>query len=254
MKVYYFSGTGNTLYLGKKIQEQTGCELINISTILHKETVLEGDIGFLFPIYAMGIPRIVETFLENCKVKNLKYLFAIGTCGGSGYGIPFKQINKILKRKQTSLDYYEYCHMPDNYIKLFTPMSEEKAKEDILESENRINGIIKNIKKQEILRLKESKLLYFAFLLIYKFWRYGLKRNSKDFIVTEKCISCGFCKEICPVNNIFMSENKPHWNKNCEECLACVHLCPTKAILYGEKSKSGIRYKNPFIDIIELKK
>lgn len=248
-KIYYFSATGNTLYLAKYLKEQCGYEVEDISIIKLDKITLSGEVGLLFPIYAMGIPKIVEEFTKKLELKDITYLFAIATCGGSGYGIAPNQLNRLLGRK---LDYFRYCHMPDNYLKLFVPLDEDKAKKDI---DNKKMTLIKDeilIHKNFI--EKSNPLLYPVFSFIYNFWRLGLKKGKRFTLENEKCISCGVCKSVCPVGNIELINGKPTWKNHCEDCLACANLCPTVAIYCGGKSKLGKRYKNPYISINELKK
>ena len=253
--IYYFSGTGNTLYLGKYLKENCSYDLINISTIKDEKVILNGDVGFLFPVYAMGIPRIVEDFLKKVQIGKVEYLFAIATCGGSGYGIPFNQINSILKKQNVKLNYSQYCHMPDGYLKLFKAMSQDEAKIDIESSKDKMKKICKDIVEKENSSSDSNIFLYPMFILIYKFWRLGLKTVSKKFELNDKrCVSCGICRDVCPVDNIELVNGKPVWEANCESCLACANLCPTIAISCGGKSKYDIRYKNPYIEIKELKK
>ncbi|MGL4934154.1 MAG: EFR1 family ferrodoxin [Cetobacterium sp.] len=145
--------------------------------------------------------------------------------------------------------------MPDNYLKLFKAMPEAKAKVDIEYSKDKMKMICENISKRKNYLAVSSIFLYPIFILIYKFWRLGLKTVSKNFKLNDqRCISCGICKDVCPVQNIELINEKPLWNKNCEDCLACVNLCPTVAISCGGKSKHDNRYKNPYIAINELKK
>ncbi|MGL5122590.1 MAG: EFR1 family ferrodoxin [Fusobacteriaceae bacterium] len=250
--IYYFSGTGNTLYLAKHLKDNCSYDLINIAHVINKNIKLEGEVGILFPIYAMGIPKIVQEFLENIQIGNISYIFALATCGGSGYGIPFHQINKILKNKNSKLNYSEYCHMPDNYLKFFKPLSENAAIKDIELSSPKIKDITNTINNKGISPHK-STLLYFIFLGIYKFWRLGLNTVHKNFIVKkDKCTSCKICEQVCPVNNIHLKDGFPIWNSSCEDCLACVNLCPSIAITSGKKSENSLRYKNPYISIGEL--
>lgn len=48
----------------------------------------------------------------------------------------------------------------------------------------------------------------------------------------DKCIVCGSCVNICPVNAItFEADGKPQINKDiCIKCGSCVAVCPTQAI------------------------
>lgn len=248
-KIYYFSGTGNTLYLAKYFKEKLGYELEEIK--LGEKLKLTGEIGLMFPIYAMGIPRIVEEFIKGVDVQDVEYLFIVATCGLDSYGISLYQINRLLKGKK--VDYIDYCHMPDNYIKIFVPLSKEEAERDIEQSKSKMELISEELsgKKRKIKRVPFMKKL--SYWGLYRFWRLGLSVSYSKFKLDKKrCVSCEICKKVCPVENIEMVNGNPSWKKRCEDCLACVNLCPTRAISCGGKSKLEKRYRNPYIDIKEL--
>ncbi len=51
------------------------------------------------------------------------------------------------------------------------------------------------------------------------------------YFITENCIICGTCWEICPTDSVQEYE----WyycidDENCVECGACVKVCPNNAI------------------------
>ena len=57
-----------------------------------------------------------------------------------------------------------------------------------------------------------------------------IKLKDKDFYASDKCIGCGKCEKLCPLNNIKMVDKKPTWNHNCTHCMACIGNCPVEAI------------------------
>jgi ferredoxin len=57
--------------------------------------------------------------------------------------------------------------------------------------------------------------------------------SPKPFHFTDACIGCGLCARVCPLKNISMQQNHPHWGKDCTLCLGCYHACPTHAVAYG---------------------
>lgn len=58
MKIFYFTGTGNSLYIAKKF----GGELYSIPQVLKgNEYVFEDEkIGIIFPTYGFSVPTIVK--------------------------------------------------------------------------------------------------------------------------------------------------------------------------------------------------
>ena len=71
------------------------------------------------------------------------------------------------------------------------------------------------------------------------------------FEVTDKCTTCGICAKVCLAGNINYEEKKPVWKHQCEQCMACLHCCPVKAITFRGKEVT-IQYQHPKIDIKEL--
>ena len=78
MKVFYFTATGNNLFVAKTLSE----EIYSIPQILKEKKFSFEDekIGIVFPCYYLGVPNIVVEFLEKVSLK-AKYFFAIMTYG-----------------------------------------------------------------------------------------------------------------------------------------------------------------------------
>lgn len=68
--------------------------------------------------------------------------------------------------------------------------------------------------------------------VIYAIIQYYIKTKGTKMIDKDKCIACGSCVNICPVNAIsFEADGKPQINKEiCIKCGSCVVVCPTQAI------------------------
>ena len=98
--IFYFSGTGNTQWVARKLAEATGEELRYIPDELQKDSLVyelkEGErLGFCFPTHGWQPPRIVRQFIHQSSFKNATYVYAITTCGDNmgdailGLLIPF---------------------------------------------------------------------------------------------------------------------------------------------------------------------
>jgi ferredoxin len=58
--------------------------------------------------------------------------------------------------------------------------------------------------------------------------------SLKPWVVKEKCIACGVCRDSCPVRAISVIQEKGEYAhidyKHCIRCYCCHELCPEKAI------------------------
>ena len=49
--------------------------------------------------------------------------------------------------------------------------------------------------------------------------------------ITDECISCGSCAEVCPTNAISAGDTQYNIDPDtCIDCGACVEVCPVDAI------------------------
>ncbi|MBU0715316.1 MAG: 4Fe-4S binding protein [Verrucomicrobia bacterium] len=51
------------------------------------------------------------------------------------------------------------------------------------------------------------------------------------YVISDKCVACGKCDEVCPVEAISKGEKKYTINpETCVNCGQCVDECPSEAI------------------------
>ena len=54
------------------------------------------------------------------------------------------------------------------------------------------------------------------------------------FVITDSCVSCGYCAGECPVGAISQGDGKYDIDANsCIDCGTCAGVCPTGAIEQG---------------------
>jgi ferredoxin/flavodoxin len=255
--IYYFSGTGNSLYIAKQIQERLGdTELIKITAEVRDNpgTIDANLLGFVFPVYAWGPPIIMKEFLKRITIRKPDYLFAVATCGG-GPGKTLKRFEKMLTRKGLALDSAFSVTMPGNDIARFKPPSGAEVRKKLTKTTApQLADLLLKIAGRTKTAVPEGKFPYTFFsTVVYPFLPMVARKQTKKFSAADTCTGCRTCEKVCPVGNItFNGSKKPVWQERCESCFACIHWCPQQAIELGTASRDKNRYHHPEIRVSEL--
>ena len=116
VEIYYFSGTGNSLYIARELQKRIPDSiLIPIVSLLTEKVVhTRGkSVGFVFPVHALTIPIAVKKFIEKTDFGSSQYLFAVATREGTIFR-GFEKIDKLLGKKGKRLDSHFVLNMCNN--------------------------------------------------------------------------------------------------------------------------------------------
>lgn len=246
MKVFYFTATGNSLAVAKRL----GGELYSIPQVLKGNQFHYEDekIGLVFPCYGFAAPKIVREFIEKITLKS-PYIFAIMTfgnklAGGVNWFVQFAEQHNI------QIQYADGLLMVDNYLPIFN-IDKQKLKEKNIEPNlsrliNDVNGQKHYIRPTTV----SDSLLTKAIQYFYK--KNPNFNTDKDFLVGEGCNQCGMCVKVCPRENIKLVELKPVYGGNCEFCLACINHCPQKAIRLKKENNPNARFRNDNVTLKEI--
>lgn len=255
--IFYFSGTGNSLYVAKTLGKALDERMIDMAEELKKPnhtfhyTLEKGEkLGFVFPVYAWAPPEAVVSFLKKmeCKTKEENYCFAVCTCGNSA-GETINIFQKELAKKKMRLDSGFSIVMPDNYVVGFDVDDREQEQQKLDDADIILKKIIQVTEKERkgFFRVHKGKLpVLKSGIVSMLFHTFG--QDTKPFYATGECIGCGLCVEVCTSGCIHLKEDKPVWDKGtCNMCMACLNRCPKSAIQYGKKTESRGRYVNPHL-------
>lgn len=239
--VFYFSSTGNSLYIAKRISS-------HFQTTAHYIPTFKGDLDYdkiiiVSPIYYFGLPVPVYEFLVGLPSTAsvtvvLNYGGMVGAAGYYAY--------KVGVDHGVNIQAVFSVKMPENFTLFFsTPQFYNRL---VLKScEKKIDKIIERIQANEQVIPKQKKIKQETIEDRKAKWHL----LAKNFSVKETCTTCKKCIGVCPVQNITLKDEKIIFLDKCIACLSCYHRCPQKAIVYKNRTKKD-RYINPKINESEI--
>ena len=243
--ILFFSGTGNSNYVAKRIADALGDEIVNLNARIKASDTSLVETGerviIVTPTYAWRIPRVVRDWLRKTELRGAKQAWFVMTCG-SEIGNADKYNRELCAEKAISCMGTVQIIMPENYIAMFSAPQADEARQIVAKAEPSIDRAIAAIQSNQLFAPTRNNL-YDRFMsgsvnpIFYKFF---VKANA--FTASSACIGCGQCVKRCPMNNVTLKDGKPSWGKNCTHCMACICYCPKEAIEYGKKSVGQPRY------------
>jgi ferredoxin len=252
--IYFYTGTGNSLWTAKKLSGKLGnTELIPIT--LAGEGLIHSDsenIGLIFPVHIWGIPFRVVDFLNRLKTDSAKYYFAVAVNAGQ-VAATLIQLKMLLQKTNINLSAGFSINLPSNYIPWGGAIAQEKQQKKFNEALDKISRIAASISaKEEKAPEKGPAWQNIFFSTMYRLSTSQVPKMDKSFLVDEKCTNCGICEKICPAQNIVITDGKPQWQHHCEQCFACLQWCPEESIQYGKSTAKKKRYHHPEIKLSDM--
>lgn len=246
--VFYFTGTGNSLYIAKQLEESP----VSIPQAM-KQQLLEFTaerIGIVAPVYGHEMPQMVKDFLKKAAF-HTDYFYIILTYGNR-HSSAAELAKQVCEECGVTVNYINVIQMVDNWLPGFD-MNEQKGIDKHIPQQLAPILADLNAKKNAISPVTDAdRAAHQQFLsrmsqMPADAWQHLLR-------VTDACIGCGICEKVCPSASIRVENGKAVYRAgNCQTCLACVHACPQKAIGLNIPEKNpDARYRNEHISLQEL--
>ncbi|RHR10068.1 4Fe-4S ferredoxin [Pseudoflavonifractor sp. AF19-9AC] len=234
--IFYFSGTGNSAWVARQLARLTGDVAYDITNLNEQPDMANAkQIGFVFPVYAWGVPEIMAEFVKTLP-KTQAFTFGICTCGGDA-GRTMKRFSKLYPLSSS----YSLL-MPNNYIISSEPDGEDEILRKITAAREELDRIAQELRRQvRVYRVHEGALAGVkSHLVNFGFNKFA--RSTKSFFVEDSCNGCGQCARNCPASAISLRDGMPVWAAQCCQCLRCINECPQQAIQYGTSTAGRRRY------------
>ena len=248
--IFYFTATGNSLYVARELAGESG-QLLSIPQIIKDEHLdFEADeIGFVFPDYAASAPLMVREFVSKAHFK-AQYIFSVITFGNFAANVA-DWWDDFCKEKGLQNHYINTLLMVDNYLPVFDMNEQMKIDKKISENLTQIVNDIASHREYVSHVDADDRM---------KEWLKRLQENHFPMeaerllrLNTETCIACGTCAAVCPHGNFRMTDTHAEFSGSCEYCLACVHACPQKALTLERERNPQARFRNENVSLRDIK-
>lgn len=246
--ILYFSGTGNSFYIAKKLAEKLQDRCVSIAALVcsnQYELAVKPDeaIGFVYPVLACAPPDVVTDFIQNVHFNGYRdnYMYSVFNCAGSPE-YTSRILRETAKKAGFCVKGFYDVLMPGNYITKKQHLPAEKTEEYLAHCDEKLEEIASAVRRQDSNYKKERH----SFFLSYGLHKLAVLEKTEKFVFGDDCVRCGKCVDICPMEAITMTEDKPTRKESkCAFCLACVNICPTRALQVGNETQGNPQYINP---------
>jgi ferredoxin len=255
-QIYYYTGTGNSLWVARKVAEALGgTKLCSITACKDRNPDMTADTaGMVFPVHIWGVPVPVLQFVTSLTDVRSAYIFAIAVNAGQ-VSNTLVQLQQAMAERRLTLSAGFEIPMPSNYIPWGGPGPKEKQNQRFEQAKEKIGRIAGTIREKVPLPVEKGPLWQrILFTAIYRASFSRVPAMDQKFWADDTCNACGICCAVCPADNITLHAEKPVWHHRCEQCFACLQWCPQEAIQYGKKTPQYERYHHPEIHLKDILK
>jgi ferredoxin len=241
--VFYFTATGNDLYVAKHFSRKP----LSIPQVMkeygHGPMHFEADeIGIVYPIYWQKPPVMAQEFIRKATFA-CDYFFGILTYGCNCDDAP-KHFKNLCKESGITPDYVNAIIMVDNWLPGFD-MNRQMAIDPAKHVDEQIARVVNDLDEHLVFTRRSVPN--------FEHGPHFPVEARDQFTITDACVGCGICTKVCPWGNYRLVKGKAETSGNCEHCFACVQNCPQKSIVLTDgEANPKARYRNPNISLNEI--
>lgn len=245
----YLSGTGNTQHcvelLCKTLEPNAAVIPIEDPSAVKKiraaDTIVLG-----YPTQFSNAPFMVRDFIQSHKTlwngKKVFCLVTMGAFSGDGAGCTAR----LLRKAGATILGGLHIKMPDSVCdsKLLKKTAEQN-RQIIAAADRKIKSAAVSIQSGKYPQNGLSIFAHIAGLFGQRMWFSGKTKGYSDQLkISQACIGCGLCTQICPMHNLELKNGKAVPAEKCTMCYRCICRCPKQAItLLGEKVQEQTRFE-----------
>lgn len=252
--IFLFSGTGNTYFIGKKIQDvlkenNIWCDLYTVEKKHDDDQLFDGYdvIGLGYPIYGSDAPLLIKNWINGLKMHHQKKAFVFCTQmmfsgDGAAYG------GRLFEKKGFVVRQQAHFNMPNNITdyKILRPFNKHNLIKIEQRKTKQVNQFVKKILDDRKCR-KGSNLFSLCLGLLQRipYQKMEMKWISDSIKIEDHCILCGKCIDLCPTSNFEIKEGILKTKNLCFACYRCINHCPVNALHSSKNTFVKHPYEGP---------
>lgn len=255
--VFYFTGTGNSLYIAREIAAATRDRCISIPQVLHREENVyqDGRIGIVCPVYGHDLPFMVRRFLATGRFES-DYLYLILTYGNR-HANAVELAKEHAARFGLEFSYVRTILMVDNWLPGFDMAEQRMLDKDV---EGQLHQVEHDIIEHRCWSEPVTDIDHAAHAELISRGIDFSPAGVVGFLGMREgvCTGCGICTRVCPAACIGIQDGTAvrdaGQGDGCQLCLACIHACPEHAIemrILGDVNPSE-RYLNEHVSLRDI--
>lgn len=245
--VFYFTATGNSLYVAKELDTHP----VSIAQAIHsKDKLYQADsIGIVCPVFGHEMPELVKAFLKESQFET-GYFYLLLTYGNR-HGGAAELAKAYAEGLGIYLDYINIILMVDNFLPGFDMEEQRLLDKKVEEQIAHIKSDLAERKHFIASVAEQDRASHREFL---DRLAHAPNMFHDLYEITDDCIGCGICTKVCPKKCFHLEGQKSIWNKTgCISCMACIHACPMLAIQLKIPEKNPrARYRNENVSLCEI--
>ena len=247
--VFYFTGTGNSLHVARRLEERP----LSIPQVMRGGELdfTGGTIGVVAPVYGHELPPLVKEFIREARF-HTDYFYVILTYG-CRHGGAAELARDYCGSCGVRVDYANVVLMGDNWLPGYDMEAEQKADKHV---EEQLMAIISDVTGRVRVispATEEDREIH----------RENAARNAARpadelqnliVVLNDRCTGCGICTRVCPTASMRLADGKAlHIPGKCQPCMACAQACPRLAITTSRPEKNpNARYRNEHVTLQDI--
>ena len=248
--VFYFTATGNSLYVAKQLEK----EPVSIPQAIHTDSLHFQDetIGIVCPVFGHEAPPMVKEFMRKADFQT-DFFYMILTYGNR-HGGAAELAEALCRECGIRPSYINTLLMVDNFLPGFDMNQQTKLDKKVEEQIAAIQTDISSRRQYIQPAAETDRAAHQEFLS--RSTMPPEERWKNIYQVSDSCVGCGICTKVCPAGCWTVQYGRAvYQGDGCQCCMACIHACPQKAIgMTIPEVNPDARYRNKHIALSEIMK